>query len=187
MSRFIAVEMPEQNEGKEFNVVCLVKGANLEDVKSCIFGKGYGIQGYDYGVDAYECDSLENLVYDNVPILDFKNFKIALKQGELTWYKVIEWQKWGGGYVDTEEKLVIINKRVRVSNCFEKCGYNIMVVDDEEKRMVTEVKKEKKRKRWALEIRGLLEGVLGIGKTILPNPSKTKKDAKEYLKHIFSK
>lgn len=119
--------MPEQNEGKEAGVVCLVKNTNLNDVEEVVFGKGFGVQGYDDGAKVYGCNSIYSRIYD-VPILSFDDFKLALKHGQLDWHKVAEWQRWGKGYAKREEKIIILRvEDVEISKCFAQCGYKILI------------------------------------------------------------
>jgi hypothetical protein len=127
MSKYIAVKMPEQEEGKESGVVCLVKNASLENVKELVFGKGFGVQGHDDGVDVYGCDDIDGLIYI-VPILCLDDFKHALEDGQLNWYNVVEWQRWQKGYVKCKEKIIVLNsENVEISKCFEQCGYQISI------------------------------------------------------------
>ena len=124
---YIAVIMPEQNEGREAGVVSLVNGADLDAIKSMVFGKGYGVQGSDDGLKIFSCEKVDDVAYA-VPVLTFNDFAKALSAGELSWQKVVAWQRWYMGYVDRETKIITLNKEnVVISKCFEKCGYKTII------------------------------------------------------------
>ncbi|HTX86881.1 MAG TPA: hypothetical protein VMC41_02355 [Candidatus Nanoarchaeia archaeon] len=121
---YIEIVMPEMEEGKEAGTVCYVKDADIEKVKQIVLGKGYGVQGTDSTVWINEVEKITSFA----PILNFDDFAKALSQGELNWYYVVEWQRWHLGYVDCEKKTIVLNKEgVRISTCFVKNGYDIVV------------------------------------------------------------
>ncbi|MEA2006565.1 MAG: hypothetical protein U9O20_00175 [Patescibacteria group bacterium] len=62
-----------------------------------------------------------------MPILSLDYFKVALSQDELNWYNVVEWQRWGWGYVNEENSTIILHKEdVIISTYFAKCEYKIV-------------------------------------------------------------
>jgi hypothetical protein len=123
----IIITFPEQQEGKEGNDACLVMTDNLDEVKNIILGKGLGVQGYDDGISFSECDcsTFKNGRY-GILKLSLEQLKNAVKENEISWHKVIEWQRWGHGYINEETKTVVLNKRgVVISTYFQKIGYKI--------------------------------------------------------------
>lgn len=125
----ILISLPEQNEGKEANFVCVVMTDNLEAVQNIILKKGLGVQGYSDGISFVVIKNQElEKFYSGYEILKLKvnELREAVEAGELTWHKIISWQRWDYGYVAREIKAIFLkNKKIEISSYFAKCGYTI--------------------------------------------------------------
>lgn len=125
----ILISLPEQNEGKESNFSCFVDTSDLEKTKEIVQGRGLGVQGYDDGISFLILDEDKykslNLPYAILK-LNLDQLQNCISEGELNWHKIIEWQRWGYGYVDKETKIIILHKKeVDISSYFVKCGFAI--------------------------------------------------------------
>lgn len=130
--KFVVVEFPELQEGREAHPVAIVATDDIEEVRKVIVGKGLGVQGTEDGVTCWLA-GIEEIHYwyysQYHPILlNLETFKDALEKKLLNWHNIIEWQRWGYGYVIRKEKIIRIKKNARqmVSRIWEKTGYQII-------------------------------------------------------------
>lgn len=122
---FCLIILPEQNEGKESGYVCKVLTDNIGLVKKNILGKGLGVQGYDDGVKVTLCKEFNDWPYVILE-LTIEQLKCAIRDGEMSWKKVLGWQQFGHSYADGKTKIIVLDQEVRISDYFKKTGYQII-------------------------------------------------------------
>ena len=128
---WVVVTMPELQEGKEAQTVCIVKTDKIAEVEKIVLGKKLGTQGTEYGIKVQLVPRSvieEYYVSPYKPLyLDLETFRQGIENKEIDWHQVIEWQRWGAGIIlETEKKIIVAeSSRERISPLWEKLGYTI--------------------------------------------------------------